>query len=128
MQSRTPAFKWSNYSSALKTRFMILLMGLVSPLLIAALAIILVVYVKLAALKKPSIAFLIGRSLLYAVIGVIASLVLVIIWMIWYESSTGYGAGNAPLAWIFFYGPVSAALGQLAALTQWWFRRSAALP
>lgn len=107
---------------------MILLVGLFSPLLIAALAIILVVYVKLAALTKPSIAFLIGRSLLYAVIGAIVSLVLIIVWMVWCESSTGYGAGNAPLAWIFFYGPVSAALGQLAALAQWWFKRSAALP
>ena len=107
---------------------MILLLGLFSPLLIAALAIIFVVYAKLAALPKPSIASLIGNSFLYAVVGTIVSLILTIVWMVWYESSTGYSAGNGPLAWIFFYGPVSAALGQLAALVRWWFRKNTALP
>lgn len=107
---------------------MTLLVGFISPLLVAALAIILVVYVKLAALAKPSIAFLISRSFMYAAVGAISSLILTIVWMVWYEWSTGYSAGNAPLGWIFFYGPVSAALGQLAALVQWWFKKSTALP
>lgn len=47
---------------------------------------------------------------------------LTIIAMVWYEASTGYNAGNGPLGWIFFYGPISAALGQLIAMVQWWFK------
>ncbi len=104
---------------------MFLLLGLFSPLLIAVLAIILVAYAKLTSRTKPSVGFLAWRSFLYAAIGAIVSLGLTIGWMAWYESSTGYSAGNGPLAWIFFYGPVSAALGQLAALAQWWFKRNA---
>jgi hypothetical protein len=44
--------------------------------------------------------------------------------MVWYEASTGYSAGNDPLGWIFSYGSVSTALGQLLALVQWWFKKS----
>ena len=106
---------------------MILLVSLLSPLLIAALAVILVMYVKFTALIKPNITFLITRSLLYAVLGALVSLIMVVLWMVWYKSSTGYDAGNAPLAWIFFYGPVSGALGQLAALIHWWFKKSTSL-
>jgi hypothetical protein len=46
-----------------------------------------------------------------------------IVWMIWYEKTTGYSAGNAPSGWIFFYGPLSAMLRQLVALTIWWFKK-----
>ena len=55
--------------------------------------------------------------------GSIASLACTIGWMVWYENTTGYSAGNAPLGWIFFYGPASAAVGQLLALVVWWFRK-----
>jgi hypothetical protein len=43
--------------------------------------------------------------------------------MVSYEHTTGYSAGNAPIAWIFFYGPISAAMGEIVALVQWWMQR-----
>ncbi len=50
-------------------------------------------------------------------------MLLTIAWMTWNEKTSGFSAGNAPLAWIFFYGPFSVALGQLLALTVWWFKK-----
>lgn len=100
-----------------------LLITFLSPLLMGVVAMALVIFARLARLPKPRVAFLVGRSVAYALIGVVASLLLTVGGMIWYESSTGYSAGNAPLGWIFFYGPLSAALGQFAALVQWWFKK-----
>ncbi len=62
---------------------------------------------------------LITSSLKYAVIGLVLSLILTIVWAVGYESATGYSAGNAPLVWIFFGGPLGASLGQLVALIRW---------
>jgi hypothetical protein len=88
-----------------------------------SLAVLLVTYAKLARLRKPSIESLIRSSILYAAIGAAVTLAYTIIEMVWYEASTGYSAGNGPLVWIFIYGPVSAFLGQLAALARWWFKK-----
>jgi hypothetical protein len=96
-----------------------------SPILAAVLAALVVAIAKYAHLSKSSYASLLISSLIFAAIGVAISLIVTIIWMIWYESSTGYSAGNAPLGWIFFYGPVSAAIGQLLALVKWWFTKAA---
>jgi hypothetical protein len=105
----------------------VLLAIFLSPLLIAVLATFLVVYARLTSLPKPSIAFLLRRSFLYAAFGAVASLAMTIAWIIWYESSAGYSAGNGPLGWIFFYGPLSVALGQATALTHWWFKKGTPL-
>jgi hypothetical protein len=78
---------------------------------------------RFSARERP-IGFLISRSLLYGVAGAGISLAFTIAWMIWYEWSTGYSAGNGPLGWIFFYGPTSIALGQIAALLHWWFKKA----
>lgn len=96
-----------------------------SPVLMIVVAAGVVLYARTAQLAKPSIGYLVSRSIGFAVIGAVASLLLTIGWMIWYERSTGYSAGNAPLGWIFFYGPLSAACGQLAALIAWWLKTSA---
>ncbi len=100
----------------------LLLFLFLSPLFAAILAALVVMSAKLAHLAKPKPSYLLELSLKYAVIGAGASLVLTIVWMIWYEKTTGFSAGNAPLGWIFFYGPVSAALGQFVALARWWFK------
>lgn len=81
-----------------------------------------VAYAKVFALRKPSIFSLADRSSIYAAIGAGGSLAVTVAWMVWYEKSTGYSAGNAPLGWLLFYGPTSTALGQLVALIHWWFR------
>jgi len=101
---------------------MTLLLIFLSPLFAAILAVLVVLSAKLAHLSKPKPSYLVELSLKYAGIGAGASLVLTIVWMIWYEKTTGYSAGNGPLGWIFFYGPLSAALGQLVALVKWWFK------
>jgi hypothetical protein len=98
-----------------------------SPVLVAVVAVLFVAYAKASGLQKPSVGRLVNRSLLYAVLGAVASLVLLTLWIVWYEKTTGYSAGNAPLGWIFVYGPLSAAFGQIFALIQWWFR-SKSLP
>jgi hypothetical protein len=55
--------------------------------------------------------------------GGVGSLLLSIAWMIHYEKPTGFSAGNAPLAWIFFYSPVGAATGQLIGLMMLLFKK-----
>lgn len=62
---------------------------------------------------------LFNKSIRYAAIGAGLTLIYTIADMIWYEQTTGYSAGNGPLGWIFFLGPVGAAFGQLLALLKW---------
>lgn len=94
-----------------------------SPLVMAVVAAVLYAYARIKHLPKLNVYYLAGRSLRYGLIGAGISLLLTIIAMVWYEHSTGYSAGNGPLGWLFIYGPVSAALGQLVALIQWWFKK-----
>jgi hypothetical protein len=94
-----------------------------SPVIAALFALAMVSFARVANKPKAKISTLVWLSLLFALVGAGASLLLTIAWMTWYEKSTGFSAGNAPLGWIFFYGPFSAALGQLLALTAWWFRK-----
>lgn len=101
-----------------------MLLGLfLSPLLMLIVAAIVVIYARVARLRKAPLGYLIGRSVAFAVASAALTLLCTIVWMIWYETTTGYSAGNAPLGWIFFYGPLSAAFGQFAALLVWWFKR-----
>ena len=100
-----------------------LLAVFLSPLLMVIVAALVVVMAKDHALPKPRMGVLVWLSIAFAGAGTIASLLFSIGWMIWYEKTTGYSAGNAPLGWIFLYGPASAALGQLLALVVWWFKK-----
>ena len=58
----------------------------------------------------------------FAVGGATATLIYTFVWMIWYEKTTGYSAGNAPVAWIFFFGPLGAAIGALIGFLVWWLK------
>jgi hypothetical protein len=102
---------------------MLLMASLLSPVLAAVAVLLVFLYAKARSLPKPSAGFLLGRSFLYAIVGAVASLLLTVVWIVWYEWSSGFSAGNGPLAWIFGYGPLSVALGQFIALGQWWFRK-----
>lgn len=93
-----------------------------SPVAMVVVAAMVVALAKVRGLPKPKVSTLLWISVAFAVSGAVASLAYTICWMMWYEY-TGYSAGNAPLAWIFFYGPASAALGQLLALIIWRFRK-----
>jgi hypothetical protein len=73
--------------------------------------------------RKRPLRALVGRVFLYALAGAAVSLGSTIAWMVWYERSTGFSSGNAPLGWIFFYGPISVAVGELVALVHWWFQK-----
>jgi hypothetical protein len=105
-----------------------LLAAFLSPLLMVVMAAIVVAMSKLHSMPKPKISMLVWISVAFAAAGAAASLIFTIAWMVWYEKTTGYSAGNAPLGWIFFYGPASAALGQLLALIVWWFRKPSNAP
>ena len=93
-----------------------------SPLIAAVFAMAMFFFSKLTGSVRPKARYLLELSALLAIVGGIVSLILTIASMIWYEYSTGYSAGNGPLGWIFFYGPLSATFGQVVALCMWWFR------
>src|SRR5689334_11681372 len=101
----------------------LLLAMLFSPAIALAFAIVVVSIAKSKQLPKPSLKSLLLRTLLFGVAGAVTTLLVTVAWMLWYERSTGFSAGNAPVGWIFFYGPFGVALGQLCALTVWWFKR-----
>jgi len=103
---------------------LLLQIGFFSPvlMLVAAVAVVLIAELKGRPIER--ISRLIWTSAAFALAGAVATLVLTIASMIWYEKTTGYSAGNGPLGWIFFYGPVGAAFGQLVALLLWWFKKS----
>jgi hypothetical protein len=94
-----------------------------SPIIAFFIAVGAVAFARMTNRSKPKVSTLVWISFLFAVAGAVASLILTFAWMGWYEKTTGYSAGNGPLGWIFFYGPSSAALGQLLALGVWWFRK-----
>ena len=105
-----------------------LLAGLLSPIFVAVLEVAVVLIVKLKGLPKRSGTYLVILNVCFAAIGAVATLLYTIAWMISYTKSTGFSAGNAPLFWIFFWGPLGAALGQLIALVIWWFKKPIARP
>ena len=70
--------------------------------------------------RKRPLRSLIGRVVLYAAAGAALSLGGTIACMVWYERSTGFSAANAPVGWLFFYGPISITTAELAALIHWW--------
>lgn len=74
--------------------------------------------------REPSKAALFVYAGLFGFAGCVASLIWTILWMSNYESRTGYSAGNAPIGWLFFYGPLSFAAGGLAAIPLWIWRRT----
>lgn len=74
--------------------------------------------------RKPTIPALFLYAGIFAGTGAALSLAWLVGWMVWYERSTGYSAGNAPVAWIFFYGPLSVAVGELVGLAYWLRRRA----
>ena len=78
--------------------------------------------VKRAASEKrsKSVKDLVFYSVTYAILASLAAIGLTIWYIVHYESTTGYNAGNAPLGLI-FYLPVATAFGQLVALVEWWF-------
>jgi hypothetical protein len=94
-----------------------------SPLVMAVVAAAVVAAARLYPVSKPKISTLVWMTIAFAGAGAIASLIFTIGWMVWYEKTTGYSAGNGPLGWIFIYGPASAAVGQLVALVVWWFMK-----
>ncbi len=97
--------------------------AVLSPVAMVVVAAMVVALAKVRGLATAKVSTLIWTTVAFAVAGAAASLAYTIGWMVWYENTTGYSAGNAPLGWIFFYGPASAALGQLLALIVWWFRK-----
>ncbi len=92
-------------------------------MLVAAVVVVLIAKTRGRPIER--IGRLVWTSAAFALAGAVATLVLTIAWMIWYEKTTGYSAGNGPLGWIFFYGPLGAASGQLVALLLWWLKSSA---
>jgi hypothetical protein len=92
------------------------------PIVVLALIIVVALAAAGTDLRRPSVTELLLRTVVYAVAAAAISLGGTIAWMIWYEKTTGYSAGNAPLGWIFYYGPLSAGIGEFIALIHWSIR------
>ena len=103
---------------------LLLQISFLSPALMLVAALGVVFIAKMRGRPIERIGRLIWTSIAFALTGAVATLVLTIAWMMWYEKTTGYSAGNGPIGWIFFYGPLGAAAGQLVALVLWWFKSS----
>lgn len=97
-----------------------ILLIFIFPFLALIIQIGIIIYAKRIKLHKPRTEVLIKNSFKYGFIGAGISLLITIISMVWYEYSSGYSAGNAPVGWILFYGPLSFSIGQIVALTKWW--------
>jgi len=96
---------------------------LTAPLIVLVFTIFVDFVARHANLKKEGTSELFKRTFLYGLIGAGGTLLYTILWMIWYEISTGYGAGNGPLEWIFFLGPLSMAAGQILGIIVWGFKK-----
>lgn len=99
---------------------MYVFLALILPIALAVIEICFVAVVRHIDFAKSPGPLLALKSIKYGIVGVAPSLVVTIAWMLGYEFLTGYNAGNAPLGWILFYGPISFALGQIIALVRWW--------
>jgi len=98
----------------------LLLLVFFSPVLVTALAVAMAISAYQSGTPVQQLWALAGRMMLFAFIGAALSLVATLACMIWYEHTTGYSAGDAPLGWLFFYGPISISLGELGAMVTWW--------
>ncbi len=67
-----------------------------------------------AELKTLMLKCFIGGSIAAAV-----SFMGVLAWGGWYTYKTGYDANQAPLAWIFLYGPASFSVGEIIGFVTW---------
>jgi protein-S-isoprenylcysteine O-methyltransferase Ste14 len=93
--------------------------ALSSPLVAATVTLVVFILCKVARLNRPSGKDLVVVSLVAATVCAGLSLAYTIFEMVKYEMTTGYSAGNGPLAWIFITGPLSVAAGFLIALVLW---------
>ena len=90
------------------------------PLLLVTIEVICVIVAKVQNAVKPPLLRLVLKNIQYGVLGLVLSLLATIAWMFWFEYTEGVSAGNAPLGWAIFYGPLSFGLGQFVALYRWW--------
>jgi hypothetical protein len=97
---------------------MLLLLIPIFPFLALLIQVGFFMYSKTKHIKKPKGNILVLKSIKYGFIGAVISLGFTIIWIVWYEHSSGYSAGNAPVGWILFYGPLSFSIGQIIALNK----------
>jgi hypothetical protein len=93
-----------------------------SPLIMALIAFFVFVIASATKRRKNTGLNLLTTSVVYSFIGAVATLIFTIFSMILYTWTTGYSSGNAPLGWIFIYGPLGMSTGQLVALIKWFTR------
>jgi hypothetical protein len=103
----------------------ILHLAMYAPIFAALVAAFAALIASESAVPRPPARVLVVRSVLYAGLGAAVSLAATIAWMVWYERTSGQSAGDAPIGWILFYGPLSAASGQIVALISWWIQKPA---
>jgi hypothetical protein len=101
----------------------LLIVAFFSPIVAGVTAVLVWAVAKALGLAKPTLAGLAVVSLIGGMVGAGITLGYTIVWMIWYQATTGFDPGNAPLGWLFFLGPLGFAAGELVGLIMWWFKR-----
>lgn len=116
-------FKWGGCSTIMDI-ITVVRYALLSPFVVFAIEILLYFPIK-NYFKPHSYArdFLI-KCFVFAAIFAGLSLAGVIGRMIWYSYQTGIDSNQGPLVWIFFYGPISIAIGEIVGFIVWLFSKS----
>ncbi len=97
----------------------IMLYAALSPVIISVLLLGIFKLIKTDRKPNAEIGALILKCLVGGSIAAGISLIGVLAWGGWYTYKTGYDANQAPLAWIFLYGPASFALGEVIGFIIW---------
>lgn len=98
----------------------LLLAFIVSPVIVIVLTIIAISYARRIRKPVPSIGLLVAYNFGYALLMSALAIGLTVWYMVHYEATTGYSAGNAPAGLIFLL-PMAIGSGQFFALLHWWF-------
>jgi hypothetical protein len=99
----------------------LLIASFFSPIAVAVISLIVFLACRAPRFRRPSGKALVGVSAAAAAICAALTLAYTIMEMAWYEAGTGRSAGNGPLGWILFSGPLSVAVGFVVALVAWLF-------
>ena len=90
-----------------------------SPLYAFIVSVVIAILFRIFSKNPPPIRNLINNSLIYIGVFLATSFVYMIIWMVYYEYTTEFSAGNAPLGWIFIYAPLAITCGLIIGLFHW---------
>jgi uncharacterized RDD family membrane protein YckC len=97
--------------------------ALLSPFIVFAIVILLYFPIKKYFKPHAIVGDLLMKCFIAAALFAGLSLAGVIGRMVWYSHQTGQESNQGPLAWIFFFGPISIAVGEFVGFVVWLFTK-----